>query len=341
MSFPTPRGSRAPAPTSHGRPRCRSAFTVVELLVVVAIISILIAILFPALKRARRHAAVLASPVAYLGTDSRIHLTDPTGGMDTTLNLVTRQTNCPVCHSPPVWDPSGTRIAFRMLDKGTFFTGLLDPFSGQVTKHQEDGQVFLNWLDSHKFAAVRLGPNSPLFIRDAASGATTSGITNEGRVVFVSPAPPNAPAPYVAATQRQGRSAIVLLRKDFSRGKRIWEEPSGRPGSPTLEMPRIDPMGEYVAWTGPGHGGKVIQMKHVNDPPSLPPSLIGHGPGQFRSVYFCDWTEEGTLLGNATSDGRNWMLVVFDKNGQIVRRLDTDIRPTEGAIASWRKYGHR
>src|SRR5437764_670689 len=95
--------SRAPA----------AAFTVVELLVVVAIISVLVAILFPALQRVKRRAAVLASPVAFLGTDSRIHLTDPAGGFDTPLALVAKNPNCPVCHTPPVWNPAGTRIAFR------------------------------------------------------------------------------------------------------------------------------------------------------------------------------------------------------------------------------------
>ena len=98
----------------------------------------------------------------------------------------------------------------------------------------------------------------------------------------------------------------------------------------------MDPMGEYVAWTD--FGGKVA-IKHVNEAPGSAPGAIE--VSGFRTVFFCDWTEQGELLGNATNDGSHYTLIVFDRAGKLIRRLPTAIPPAPGVIASWRKYGHR
>jgi prepilin-type N-terminal cleavage/methylation domain-containing protein len=95
----------------------RGGFTLVELLVVLAIIALLIAILMPVLSRARRQALVLASPIAYAGADGGVHLTDPGGGADVSVKGATSM-QCPVCHSPPVWSPSGQVLAFRTTNGG-------------------------------------------------------------------------------------------------------------------------------------------------------------------------------------------------------------------------------
>jgi prepilin-type N-terminal cleavage/methylation domain-containing protein len=61
---------------SASKPRSR-AFTLVELLVVIAIIMILIAILLPVCIKIRTPALVLVCPIAYVGEDGAVYLTDP------------------------------------------------------------------------------------------------------------------------------------------------------------------------------------------------------------------------------------------------------------------------
>ena len=79
-------------------------------------------------------------------------------------------------------------------------------------------------------------------------------------------------------------------------------------------------------------------MKHVNDPPELPPTSIGRD--LFKSVYFCDSDGGRHAAGQRQEDGRTWSLAIFDHTGKLLRTLATDVRPVEGPVASWRKYGH-
>ena len=110
--------------------------------------------------------------------------------------------------------------------------------------------------------------------------------------------------------------------------------PNGKP-------PRMDMYGEYIAWTGfvnePAQR-RVVQWKHVRDPLSLPPTIISDGE---LGTDFCDWCEDGNLLVSVELDANTSQLAIFDRQGRLIRRLDTATPPRPVTGASWRKYGHR
>src|SRR5262245_6304983 len=124
-------------PRSQSRAR---AFTLVELLVVIAIIAILIALLSALLIKARRKAIIMASPIVYYtSNDNALHMTDPTLSWDT---MIFRESADPMDRRAGgvMWSPSGQKIGFEVSNiegHGPQYICVYNPMAGALLKHKQ------------------------------------------------------------------------------------------------------------------------------------------------------------------------------------------------------------
>jgi hypothetical protein len=245
-----------------------------------------------------------------------------------------------------VWSTNGTYVGHIVHNFGTgsaHYVAIVNPATGRVIKHNNLGATFSGWADDSHFLIAR---EDRVEVRDAESGVVTETYHQPGRRIgdsMIAPADGPGDARYVTTASEFGPTAIVLLRKDFTRCKIIWREP---PGGPWLYQsePRMDPFGRYVAWTSDEPGEHLkLWIKAVNEPASRPPSLLG---GDYAEAALLDWTEGGDLLAAVKTIGTGQSkLVVLDTAGKVKSEV-----PTDGVLdwysrirgsGSWRKYLRR
>jgi prepilin-type N-terminal cleavage/methylation domain-containing protein len=300
------------------------AFTLIELLVVIAIIAILIAILLPVCIKIRRRALVLVCPIAYVGEDGGVYLTDPKGYHS--LQISEPGTDVLIQHAssgPLSWSPSGQCLAYNANIPGpgglkTFFN---EPSAGRIWKCP---LIFSGWIDSETCFGRDRGIYKTHNLNEAG-GTPIDGVNlyyGDPFYEAFAPTPVGADFPYIASWMVSGRYEIGWVRKDYRPGRVICKSQDVQAAA--YLFPKVDLFNECAAW---GLGDTYV--KQLKQDSSLRPLRI-YGS-------FCDWTEDGNLL----TIGGTGTFAIYTRDGKLLRTLSPPAKANGRFVAAYRKYAHR
>jgi hypothetical protein len=304
-------------------------------LVVIGIISVLIALLFPVFAKVRRKFLVLACPIAYVGEDGGLYLVSANGSSEMRLSEPGLYVESrPGLYSPVQWSPCGRRLGFNASDRvaGQSYTVFMEPMDGRTWKYPGNrfaGFIDYNrWIDTgawgHNICSVETGHPIGQF-----------RLPNAQHFDTFAPAPPSSGGAFVASWHGDIRPCIGLVKKDFMPGKPIYTWPEQERGHHYHLNPQIDPTGEMVAW-GPRFGDGVF-IRGLREDPTVPLSVLP------VNGVFCDWTEDSHVLVNGYRGDVGFQpgLVIHKTDGTVVRHVPATVKPAAGSVASYRKFGHR
>lgn len=311
------------------------AFTLVELLVVIALIVILLSLLMGPIRTVWRSAAVLACPLVYVDAQGMVHVCGPEGQQDWIV------CNIPATGGNPRWSPRGDKIAYL----GGTSVVVVEPASGRTQR--VDFLDSFEWVDNDTLVGTVWRPGGNRIwrvnLRDGKSQMWKDlpALNEHSGHIAMHRQPVFSPGYVVAEGERVWNPMMDIVQRssEWSLKKTIWSDP----GNDVVdEFPRMDAMGEYVGWTRGRTSGlcneRVVAFKHIKEEPSRPPQILGR---EYRSMVFCDWIGADLLVAIDRQDGTR-CLAVIKKDGSLVRELAMPEGIAGGSTppASWRTYGH-
>ena len=278
-------------------------------------------------------------PIAYVGVDGRIHLTNVEGTIDIELEGPSADGRIWFIGSPPAWSPDGGMIAY-MHERRSDARRIAVTEPGTGTHWQlgsERGNAYFGgWMRDGILHEAHVG------FRDARLGTR-----------LPVPRAPGLDIQYsrqVGPTSRRlggscisvGPKGVDLRDDDFQVVQSMVEN-----SDPRLRawVPRVDKTGTWMAWTAPEFKepryGRLIGVARVDRGPTVQSWFVG---ADFGDCVFCDWTDDGNILANVREQTqprqRGWCLAILDKEGKLLRRIPTDVPPAPESGASWRHARH-